>query len=582
MYEVEKLEGIINGIDLDREINEKEIARLRLWADRNRDVAIEPREVELVRIVDEVLEDGFLTEQEKEELFFACASCESLSHVEPRLLKLAGIVDGLLCDGVVNEKEVHALRAWLEDGRDLKGIEAYDFVEEQVSAVLEDGVYTPDEARGLFSVLSKRLRYVRYRYAVEHLKKKVRRGELIGLDLINALNGDCSIERVHLEAERQLNSALRSFTGIVKDKEIVFISLVLIGLCEYDSAFYEGVEKAYPSLYQNYSDAKVESLIRDVLSHFQTQQGEYSESRYINVALRNAIVPQYYLPAFFDFVFDIYDLNLGCRLSADPKEDFRFAFEGLHEKLLDGGDDLEVEVTKRTYRLVRSTKDVIANEDTLDEAVALSVMVARIIDGHMRGFDVRPHNPYFRYGYERWASSISGKNARRARAKGRFAGSSRWEPRFTLKENIVHLAPPEHLVGDCYDYRDLGACVLLGDDRIIPVPMEIRSIIGGYRLIIDEFPLDDPLGNVRYRITAKADVLFDSACKLRRPLLVFDLDGNEVKNNTDYDGTVIVCYRGETKDLQPYYQCDGYALATYDAKIGDALTVGDEVFTSSK
>ena len=133
--------------------------------------------------------------------------------------------------------------------------------------------------------------------------------------MIEMIDQEEAIEKIHRLAETQLKAALESITGYVHDKEIIFISAVLIGLLEYDSAFYNGVENTYSILYRYYSKPKIEGIIRDTLSRYQTQWDDDYEGRIINIALRNSIVPRHYLPSFFEFVFDIYKLNLEYALS---------------------------------------------------------------------------------------------------------------------------------------------------------------------------------------------------------------------------------------------------------------------------
>ena len=84
-----------------------------------------------------------------------------------------------------------------------------------------------------------------------------------------------------------------------------------------------------------------------------------TRTRIINVALENAIVPQVFLPAFFEFIYDIYKLNFDYDLPEDPYEDFEFVFEGLRTNMLSDGDDISLNVTQKTYKLTAATKQLI-------------------------------------------------------------------------------------------------------------------------------------------------------------------------------------------------------------------------------
>ena len=581
MIKVNKLAGIVKGIDFDKIINDLERSRLELWADTNRNVATTLQERNLVGLVDDVLEDGIITQEEKQQLLEVCDGFSQVDGTTAALFELSGIVDGVLCDGEVNEKEVRAIDDWIYAHEDLEGNDVYDFVKDQIDEVLEDDIVTSSEKTKLLKKLSSKMENVRFDYFINSLRKKVHRQELIGLDLIGLIDNERVIERIHSRAERELRAALNSYTGLVRDKDIIFISAVLIGLMEYDSSFYNGVEEAYPGLYRDFTKAKIENLFRETLSHYQDQWSDDYEGRIINIALSNAVVPKYYLPAFFEFVFDIYKINLEYSLSDELKDDFRFAFAGLHEKMVNGRDDLSVEVTNKTYKLIKSTKDVIANEDSLDEVVCLSAMVAKIIDEHIWSQDVKLFNPYLKYGYEEWTKKLARDDMARRNKRRQSATRSRWEPSFELQGNTVYLRPPEHRIKDEYDSRDITINVFNGDELVCAdCGKDIRAIIGGYRVIVERIALEHPLGQLRYRISARGTVIYDSDEKLHRDILAFNLQGGEVRNNTDFEGSVAVCYRGSC-GLQPYYQGAEYNLAVYQASVGDTLVIGDATFNFS-
>lgn len=57
MRNINELIGIIKGINFDGIINDREVVRLQTWLNKNRNLAFEPRQTELIWLLDKVLED---------------------------------------------------------------------------------------------------------------------------------------------------------------------------------------------------------------------------------------------------------------------------------------------------------------------------------------------------------------------------------------------------------------------------------------------------------------------------------------------------------------------------------------------
>ena len=68
MRNINELIGIIKGINFDGVINNREVMHLQSWVDKNRNLAYEQRQAELIKLVDDVLEDHVIDESEKKRL----------------------------------------------------------------------------------------------------------------------------------------------------------------------------------------------------------------------------------------------------------------------------------------------------------------------------------------------------------------------------------------------------------------------------------------------------------------------------------------------------------------------------------
>jgi len=414
---------------------------------------------------------------------------------------------------------------------------------------------------------------------IKHLKNQVNERANIGLELINLLddpNATDIIDEIHRQAEEKLYNDLASHSDTyASGSEIIFISLVLIAMMYYDGNFYDHVSCVYASLYEEFSSQKIEGRIRSILSKFRTENDIKSNSRIINTVLTNAIVPNAFLPSFFDFIYDIYKLNLEYSISDDKEElyeDFKFIFDSLRSNMLLDDDDIQINVTKKSYKLIKSTKQLIINSNDTNNVIELSMKVAEIIDKRVWGNEFIVKNPYLKLGYEKWTSKIKEKKEKnKIRKSSDFR--SRWEPIYILANNEIYMVPPIHRIKAIYDYRDIYIILKNGDEEIYSnYSPDIREIIGGYRVTPSKIRLNNPFGEITYMLMSNRDVIYSSKNQLFRDYFVFDENGNEIKNNTDYSGVATFCIKDSDND---------FYLSHKIVKAGDTITIGDVVFNFS-
>lgn len=585
MRNINELVGIIRGINFDGVINDKEVVRLQSWVDKNRNLAYEPRQIELIKMVDDVLEDHIINEEERKMMLekaerFLKETGDNIANV----YELNGIIEGIVCDGEVNKAEVYHLKEWMNVyGDDIRSHKPSAELCKVIDNILDDGVVTEEEQSMLLDMLSDRINNSQFETKLDYLCKLVRSRRNIGTDLIDILDNDIAMKEIHKRAEIQLINGISSYSGYIANQEIIVVSLVLIAMLEYDGNYYGNVRNTYKNVYCRYSEQKVEGMIRSILGRYKKQNEAGSRSRIINVVLENAIVPQAFLPAFFEFIFDIYKLNFEYDLPEEPYEEFKFVFEGLRNNLLSDGDDISINITQKTYKLIATTKQLITREDGLDAIIKLSILIVKLIDKRFWDKEVRIFNPYFRVGYEGWEKQL--KNAYRGRHERRRNTSemrSRWEPKYAMINNTICLVPPVHMVKAQYDYKDIAVIVLNeGAEIYRNNSCDIREIIGGYQVRSEKIVLERPLGKLKYQLVAGDEIIYDSKDKLFRNYIVFNEEGQEVNNNTDFEGTAYFCYKAGEAELERIilkeYYCIGYKLI----RIGDAIGIGHDVFNFS-
>lgn len=585
MQNINELIGIIKGIDFDGVINNKEVLRLQSWVDKNRNLAYDKKQIELIKMVDAVLEDHVIDDSEKEMMITACEEYLKASEDNTsRIYELNGIIEGIVCDGEVNEAEVWRLKEWMDAyGESIRDHKTSVELCKAIDDILADGVVTEEEQAELLMMLSDRINNAQFEIKLEYLCKLVKERKNIGVDLIDILNNESAMKSIHNRAERNLMQAVSSYSGYCRNSEIVVVSLVLIAMLEYNGNYYDSVRDTYKNLYAKFPEQKVEGKIRSILSKYKKQSESGSRTRIINVALENAIVPQAFLPAFFEFIFDIYKMNFEYDLPDEPYEDFQFVFEGLRNNMLSDGDDISINVTQKTYKLTAATKQLISRKDGLDAIIKLSIIIVKLIDKRFWDKEIRIFNPYLKAGYVGWERTL--KECAREEYKHKKSESelrSRWEPKFMLQNKSVYLNPPVHRVKSQYDYRNIEVVVFNDGEEIYRNNnCDIREIIGGYQVRTDKIELTKPIGKLRYKLVAGNEVIYDSKNKLCRNYIVFDSNGQEICNNIDFEGTVYVVYKkGETIidniAIKEHY-CIGYKLV----RLGDIIEIGHDVFNFS-
>lgn len=582
MKNINELIGLVDGINFDGVINQKETEKLQSWVEKNRNLAYEAKEIELISLIETVLDDGIITGQERELLTDYCNKYAGSVNADSEIYLLQGILEGIVSDGVINNLEVVRLQEWMKNYGDL--LEQYPkchSMVDKINTIIEDGVITENEKQELLEIIDNQIDEVQFEAKIAFLCFLVKEHKNIGMDLIDLIGDEKAITKIHEMAEDELDNGLRSYYGTAKyNRELVFISLSIIAMLHYEEGrYYESVRSTYDALYYNYSAQKVEGFIRSILARYRTDENE----RQVNVVLRNAIVPGYYLPAFFDFIFDIYKLNFQYDLPEDMYEDFKFVYEGLRQVMMSEGDDVQINVTKKTYKLIKTTKQLIADEKQVDSVIKLSIIIARLIDKKIWNKEIKVYNPYLKQGFDAWADKLNVSSRDLEGRKERSAFRSRWEPKYELIDNNVYIVPPVHRIKAIYDYSTVrieinnNGEILYSNNR-----PDIRDIMGGYEINLDRIRIDNPLGKVTYRLYAGNEVIYDSRESLYRNTLVFSYkDNSEVKNNTDFEGNAIFCYRGGCDKLSPYHKTENYMLAQYGAHLGDSVLVGDEIFNFS-
>jgi NAD-dependent DNA ligase len=160
--ELNTLKGIIEGIEIDQLINDKELTFLSNWLENTTVLSSRKPFDELVKKVKTAIADKFLDEEEKKDILWFC---EQIRNNKPYydmttslMQSLHGILAGVAADRVINPKELNELGIWIDNHRELEGTWPFDEIDSLIVSVLADKQIDEKEHRFLLSFCSEFVR----------------------------------------------------------------------------------------------------------------------------------------------------------------------------------------------------------------------------------------------------------------------------------------------------------------------------------------------------------------------------------------------------------------------------------------
>ena len=413
---------------------------------------------------------------------------------------------------------------------------------------------------------------------IGEIKDLLRSNKLIGNKLIENYDNDEFFDYINKRAEKILIYNLSTPYLTIEESYEVIISLSFIALKFYTGNFWENVNNQYDKLYAipGVKPQKVRNKIVEILKGFRG-----NDKRYIEYPIKNAIVPYAFLDKYYDFMFDIYRLNFKESLPENLIEEVRYIFEAIYEKINADSDELNIEVTNKTYKLIKSTQNIIKNEENLLELCELSASVLERIQAYIWNYNTElEENTYFNTSFERFLHTNRSEKRRLSEFEKKEY-QSRWKPTFRLINNEVYLITPIHKVDDKFDPTILNIWAYNGDDiiSIEEKPVAVPSI--GYSTVDPQNILvDKPLGQLSYMISAGKEEIYNSKENLYREYILFNEDGYEIKTDTNYTGICSIVFRDETENgIHLKAKRRYYDVGEIYVKEGNCFTLNDEIIT---
>jgi len=414
------------------------------------------------------------------------------------------------------------------------------------------------------------------------IKQQLDRHKLIGNILIDLFDNIEFEKDIHEKSIDQILEAYRSYSNRCSNPEIVLTSLSIIALKSYDGNFWSHVQTEYSWLYNRASKQGIESAIRTILRR---SRPDIVEGRQINFPIIQSIVPVVYLPSFFEFIFDIYKINFQHELSDNLENDFEFIYDSLAGSINENIDDIELDVTKKTYKLIKTTKEIIKLRIDFESLIKLSISILKIIDSNYwnEPKNILLENTYFSEGFEKWVKLNFGKESLvKGKETQRPSISSRWLSGFKYENKKIYLKTPELKIKSKYNPTEVSIGIL-NDGKLIYSDKKppIFPIVGGYRIPQQTVRIDSPLGRVQYVLLCGEEEIYNSKSELFRDYLMFETSGSEIKNNTNHDDKeIIFCFLGNPDpNFTVFYSSDEYRLGTVISDPSKQYVLGRNIIT---
>lgn len=164
---VNTLQGLLDGISIDGDVNPQEVKRLVSWLEEHREFADHHPFNEFIPQLCEILASGKPHDQNQESLLWLCKKYTTdnsdISTLAADMQHLHGILGGIAADGRVTKEELTGLEKWMQKQSDLRGCWPFDELEQMITEVLEDGQVDPDERHSLMSFLTEFFQHTGHR-----------------------------------------------------------------------------------------------------------------------------------------------------------------------------------------------------------------------------------------------------------------------------------------------------------------------------------------------------------------------------------------------------------------------------------
>ncbi|QVK20846.1 hypothetical protein KHQ82_00470 [Mycoplasmatota bacterium] len=374
-----------------------------------------------------------------------------------------------------------------------------------------------------------------YDKKIEEMIKRIQNHQLIYNELHYISTDHIFIEYIH---QLSMKAILRTNNRInyLDDKYYILISLALIGYEEYNGNFWAHIHDTYKEMYDNYyylTNARVYSIIIKILKQYVSTE-DIESGRYINSLLYHCIVPEKYLNEFYNILLEVYVGTFNTNLP--DKESVHEFLSAIYRGVFSDDSDNEViesSVTNQKYKLISSTRYVMADRRYRNEVINFSIKILNSIDFVM-GNDAKEECDKNEYYYERakkWFLDYGEKRFSKlvANRSSKKKSTFRAKPEFMLYEfNQLYFCTKTIILPEDIDLTTVKVKIYCDDDLVyVNDAPEIDNEILGYvmpsvEILVDWNPLD-----MRFEVELNKLHNYD----FKNTYMIFDEQGKHLINN---------------------------------------------------
>ncbi len=370
-----------------------------------------------------------------------------------------------------------------------------------------------------------------------------------------------------------------------EDRCIIIFTFSWLVFENYNGNFWDIIRQYYSSLYKEVDNQQfLEKLIREIIS----EQEKYLSSRHITHVLVHAGIPRCFLSRFYDFLFDIYEINFNYQLRDESIEEILLeSIEGLAPLLSEESnnsqeDSLVLNVTKKTYVLIKSTKLGLLHYK--QSYVSILKRMLEIIDSWYwsLSFEEEKYSPILIDEFKKWVPNNQ-KTPLGENQKVEYISKPRYK--FDVKNKTIKIEFPQYrLKGiNTVDFDSINVeCVVESKTNILDKnEFKIIEKIGFNTIEIKPQTLSFISSNMLFNINQNNEPIISTNDSLNREFIIFNSEGNEIDNNKEYEGLVYVVFSKGKKfkghEVKIISDFVDYDIAVFEADKKNIYACGDTI-----
>ena len=384
-------------------------------------------------------------------------------------------------------------------------------------------------------------------------------GQPLSLPLLSLVDDEAFIKDVYLFATQAIIRA-KQYPLDQRETALVVIAMTIIGINYYDNRYWDHVETELDVLFSGLygGNQSIQNTIRSVLKVALKEAIGATDLRQIYLPLMEGIITRQTFEGFLKLMYDVFQLNFSFQYDPqDPelKSQLKIVFQSLKQLIKmqsiddqqDGQDQTEIYVggSKKTYALSRYTQGAIFFQERYHDALDdLAMVVLNHIHHWYWDIPLRKSGGMLETLFLDWANQQSTKTKAGNLEQKKEQIELKQKPIWRLSQQTfeVFLQPKTLNVGKDH-FVSQETKILIdnqGDLGLSIDDFSLRDIMGGYEITCNRIHIINPFPNVHYQIKTGDAMLYDSADKLHRGILFFDLNGKEVSPTRDFSGDIIV------------------------------------------